>query len=412
MSEQGSGRPPHAADRWREHRLLAGVVRAVVLVTPVLAAVVAAAVATQLLPEPGDGVATFFWLAAVVLAAVVAYLGVERAARALLPLAVLLKLSLLFPDRAPSRLRMVWHVGSGRHLAQLTAAARLAGRNDDRTRTAELLVEMIAALGRHDPRTRGHSERVRAYTDLITCEMRLPEADRDRIRWAALVHDLGKLVVPTTLLNKPGAPSASEWDTLRRHPAEGARLAAALLPWLGEWGRAVDEHHERWDGSGYPLGLAGEQIGRGARIVAVADAFEVMTAVRAYKKAMSAADARCELVRCAGTQFDPVAVRGLMAVSLGRLRWVMGPAAYVVALPFASFLRHSGPRLRHASSAAAALVVAGLLGVVPHHTGPALTLGPAHGQARAAGAPSTVPAASAAAAPPAAEGPTSVLGQT
>src|SRR5439155_27298376 len=151
--------------------------------------------------------------------------------------------------------------------------------------------------------------------------------DRDRLRWASLLHDIGKLQVHSRILNKPGKLGAREWKAIHRHPEEGAKLAAPLAPWLGEWASTIEQHHERWDGAGYPYGLKGTEISLGARIVGAADAFEVMTANRPYKKAMSAGAARHELTRCAGAHFDPTVVRAFLNISLGRLRWVTGPVA-------------------------------------------------------------------------------------
>ena len=163
--------------------------------------------------------------------------------------------------------------------------------------------------------------------------MHLPPAAVDRLRWAALLHDIGKLRVPAATLNKPAKLSASEWDVIREHPLAGAELASALLPWLGEWGRAIAEHHERFDGTGYPLGLSGRDISIAGRIVAVADSFEVMTAARAYKKALTRPSALEEVVRCSGKQFDPDVVRALLEVSAPRLRWAMGPTSWLVGTP-------------------------------------------------------------------------------
>ena len=142
--------------------------------------------------------------------------------------------------------------------------------------------------------------------------------DRDRLQWACLLHDIGKLAVPAHILSKAGRPDDEEWAILKRHPAVGGEIVDSLAPWLGEWGRAASEHHERWDGKGYPRALAGEQISLAGRIVAVADAYDVITSTRSYKKPMSAEAARRELVRCAGTQFDPTVVRAFLNVSLGR----------------------------------------------------------------------------------------------
>lgn len=108
---------------------------------------------------------------------------------------------------------------------------------------------------------------------------------------------------------------------------EGGRLIAPLADWLGDWSKTTEQHHERWDGTGYPKKLAGRDIALGARIVSVVDAFEVMTSARSYKKAASPTSARQELLRCAGTHFDPEIVRAFLNISVGRLRCATGPAA-------------------------------------------------------------------------------------
>jgi len=118
---------------------------------------------------------------------------------------------------------------------------------------------------------------------LVANELALPRGDRDRLCWAALLHDVGKLEVASGVLNKPGPLDSSEWDRMRRHPLDGARLCAALLPWLGPWGNGIAEHHEKYDGSGYPTGLTGERISYAGRIISVVDAYETMTAARTYK---------------------------------------------------------------------------------------------------------------------------------
>jgi hypothetical protein len=272
------------------------------------------------------------WLAAVV--------G-ERMARPLLPLASLLKMSLLFPDRAPSRFAVAWRSGSTRQLDRYVHGLDGSNHREPVTAAAEILT-LVTALSSHDRRTRGHSERVRAYTDLLADELRLPQADRDRLRWSALLHDVGKITVNVNILNKTGAPSAEEWEILHQHPLEGSRMIGPLREWLGEWSLAVAQHHENFDGTGYPLGLSGEQISLGARIVSVADAFEVMTAARSYKSAMSPSAARKELTRCAGTQFDPAIVRAFLNISVGRQRWVIGPLAWLFDVPILSQVSNLG----------------------------------------------------------------------
>jgi hypothetical protein len=190
-------------------------------------------------------------------------------------------------------------------------------------------------------------------------------------------------------LNKPAKLSKTEWEAMRRHPAEGARLASALLPWLGEWGLAIAEHHERFDGAGYPAGLSGRDISVAGRIVAVADAFEVMTAPRAYKRAMTRQSALEELVRVSGTQFDPDIVRAFLRVSAPRLRLAMGPTSWLVGTPYLG----AAPSLTSAGVAAQAAVgvtsvaVAGVTGLAAPVAAPASAPAPTPSATPSATAP-------------------------
>lgn len=124
---------------------------------------------------------------------------------------------------------------------------------------------------------------------------------------AARLHDVGKRAVPISILNKPAPLSDAEWSVMRRHPEWGSGMLADV-PGLEAIAHAVHAHHERWDGSGYPLGLRGKEIPFASRIVAVCDAFSAMTAERPYRAARSVDDAIDELCRCAGDQFDPAVV--------------------------------------------------------------------------------------------------------
>ena len=385
----GTGIDRRAEERWDRRPAAAIGVRAAIVGGPIAGSVVAMAVLSRVLPSPGAhaGLMTRVgWWAAILAGSLAAMWLVDRVTRRLAPLAALLDMAVLFPGRAPTRFKVARKAGDLRQLTALTEQANKLDGRSGLADAAEQILALVGSLRAHDRHTRGHSERVRVYTDLIAAQMRLNPAAVDRLRWAALLHDIGKLRVPRTTLNKPAKLSAAEWDSIRQHPLAGADLAGALLPWLGEWGKAIAEHHERFDGTGYPLGLSGREISLAGRIVALADSFEVMTAARAYKRAMTRGAALAEVVKCSGTQFDPDVVRALLEVSAPRLRWAMGPTSWLVGTP----LLGSAPSLTAAGVAAQAAVgvsavaVAGVTGVA----GPALAA-----NTTPAPAPSAQPAA-------------------
>jgi putative nucleotidyltransferase with HDIG domain len=336
-----------AEGRWHGRPLLSAAVLVAAHGIPIVAAVATSAILSRRLHAPASLLGAVAQWGLLFAASTAVLLVVDRGSKRLLPLAALLKLSMLFPDAAPKRLTVARKSGSIRNLQARLEEAKALGADDEPTRAAEVILALVGALHAHDRHTRGHSERVRWFTDLLAEELKLPAADRDRLRWAALLHDIGKLHVSPKILNKPGKLVRREWRHIHRHPENGARIVAPLAPWLGEWAATVEQHHEKYDGSGYPHRLRGEEISLGARIVAVADAYEVMTAVRSYKKAASAATARKELTRSAGTHFDPAIVRAFLNVSIGRLRWVTGPVAWVAQIPFVGWL----PRLAEGAAA-------------------------------------------------------------
>src|SRR5947209_10710427 len=322
------------SDRWEGRPVQAALLRIIAVAIPVAAGVVASVLFSRVVSYPHTALAIVVWWVAVRAISTVVVALVERQSRRLLPLATLLKLSMVFPDKAPSRFGVALRAGTVRNLEERAAAVQQHGLDDEPSRAAAQILELVGALGVHDRATRGHAERVRAYADLLGLELGLTEDDRDRLRWAALLHDVGKIAVPGEILNKAGKPDEEEWELIHRHPEEGAKLAAPLKEWLGEWADTIEQHHERWDGLGYPHALKGDDISRGARIVAVADSFEVMTAARTYKRPMDVSAARQELTAGAGTQFDPSMVRAFLNISLGRMRWMVGPLAWVAELPF------------------------------------------------------------------------------
>ena len=319
---------------WKRRPGLSTLLRVTALVVPLVASVATAAVLSRVLPSGGGW--TFVMRLVVMLGvSTVALFGVTRLTRRLLPLAMLLQLSLVFPDHVPKRFSLALRAGAVTRLPRAVSDA--ADDSDAGSTASEALTRvliLLAALARHDSRTRGHSERVSAFNDLIAAEIGMSKEDRAKLRWAALLHDIGKLHVHTRTLNKPGKPTDVEWRAIKRHPEIGARIVAPLRPWLGDWVDGVGQHHERFDGQGYPNGLAGTEISLAGRIIAVADAFEVMTALRSYKRPVSARAARAELTRCAGTHFDPRMVRAFLNVSIGKVSSVMGPLSWLAQIPF------------------------------------------------------------------------------
>ena len=251
--------------RWVARPAAVRVLRTVAVLLPLAASAGAIYVLNTAMPTPTS------WGMVVVVAAVdlvvglIVMVAVRRLALRILPLAMLLSLSLVFPDQAPHRFKIALRANSSARLRSRIAASR--DEDADLATTTEDLLTFLAALARHDRVTRGHCERVRAFVDLLAAELKLSKEDQDRLRWAALFHDIGKLEVPGSILRKPGKPTTTEWETLKQHPVDGAKLIKPLAPWLGPWAMAVEQHHERFDGGGYPSGLSGHDISLGGRIL-------------------------------------------------------------------------------------------------------------------------------------------------
>ena len=165
-----------------------------------------------------------------------------------------------------------------------------------------------------DAYTASHSYGVLEMSLRVSDALGLDPAARRRVEFGALLHDIGKIAVPSEIINKPGPLDEEEWSVMKLHTVEGQQMLDRIGGVLGDVGRVVRSSHEHWDGSGYPDGLAGEAIPIEARIVTACDAFSAMTTTRSYRKAMSLDDAKVELAANAGTQFDPNVVQTLLEV--------------------------------------------------------------------------------------------------
>jgi HD-GYP domain-containing protein (c-di-GMP phosphodiesterase class II) len=202
---------------------------------------------------------------------------------------------------------------SGERRARVDQAIELSSAYQG---TAMLLGDVVEA---DDAYTGSHSRGVVELSLAVSDQLGLDSRQRRNVEFAALLHDVGKIAVPKEIINKPGPLDDAEWKIMHRHTIEGEAMLKRVGGVLSEVGRIVRSSHEHVDGSGYPDGLAGEEIPIEARIVTCCDAFSAMTTTRSYRKAMPTETAFTELHDCAGTQFDPDVVTALVAVA--------GPAA-------------------------------------------------------------------------------------
>ncbi|OGO53242.1 MAG: hypothetical protein A2148_01780 [Chloroflexi bacterium RBG_16_68_14] len=179
----------------------------------------------------------------------------------------------------------------------------------------ETLHALVSALDVRDSEVHGHSQRVVQLSLQIAAQLGIPpesEAWRD-LEHGALLHDVGKIGVPDAILRKPGELTPEEWQLMRQHPAKGCAMLQQVH-FLRGAALIAHCHHERYDGTGYPRGLAGEAIPLTARIFAVADAFDAMTSCRPYRQPLSVEEACQEIRRSSGTQFDPQVVEAFRAL--------------------------------------------------------------------------------------------------
>jgi hypothetical protein len=226
----------------------------------------------------------------------------------------------------------------------IASTAALALANLDRLRTTERLEAehramfdgtmqaLIASIDAKDPYTRGHSARVSEFAFLVASRAGLPAADCERARLCGLVHDIGKIGVSEDVLRKPGRLTEDEFRQIATHPVVGHEILRGI-PQMWDVLPGVLHHHERFDGRGYPHGLSGDRIPLVGRVVAVADAIDAMTTSRTYRGARPMAEAVAEVVRCAGTHFDPGLAVAVGAMDRRELQAIVGLHVFGPGLP-------------------------------------------------------------------------------
>jgi len=170
---------------------------------------------------------------------------------------------------------------------------------------------LAAAIDAKDTHMRGHSQRVMEYSLKAGAALFFSPEEMETLEYGSILHDIGKIAIDSSILNKPGPLTAGEWEIMHAHPVIGAELIKEI-PFLEKASELVLCHHERYDGTGYPDGLRGEDIPMSARIIAVADAFDTMTVDSSYRGAISVEKAITELNECTGTQFCPKAVKAML----------------------------------------------------------------------------------------------------
>ncbi len=231
-------------------------------------------------------------------------------------------------------------------LARVRSLIRVKHYSDQLERTENILFVLAVAVEAKDPYTEGHLHRLEEYASQISSALTLPARTKQVNRYGALLHDIGKIGISEAILNKPGKLTPEEFAIIKQHPEIGERICRPLR-FGADVAPIVRGHHERWDGGGYPDGLAGEAIPLGARIVAVADAFDAMTTDRPYRKALALEKAWEILREGAGSQWDAAVVEAFAAAQAGRVGTPDRNADVVGTLqrgtpPISSALRSSG----------------------------------------------------------------------
>ena len=252
--------------------MVAAFLRAFTGVSPIVAGYLVASLVASSLHPIG---AWFWWLAVLGSAVAAGWLAILATLRLRL-LAKLYELDLAFPGRAPDR----WDLSSRPRIRSgcvAGVAGSSIGGDQNLDAAAAGILAMAITLPRHDARSSGYPHRVVDYSDLIARQLRIGDADRERLKWAALSHGIGKLLLDRELLAKSGELTAKEQESWETYPAKGMRLMGPMAAWLGGSATAVESHAENWDGSGFPDQMSEERIPLAARVVAVAASLDVLT---------------------------------------------------------------------------------------------------------------------------------------
>jgi putative nucleotidyltransferase with HDIG domain len=211
---------------------------------------------------------------------------------------------------------MTFHEGKirlAKLMADQSASAIYRTRLSDYMRLSQLetVMALAKAIETRDPTRGGHSDTMVEFAKKMAEKMGCSVAEVQTIGLAALLHDIGKIGMPDEILHKPGPLTEEQWQVMRRHPEIGADLVLSVCR-LSEVASLIRSHHERYNGSGYPLGLKGSWISLGSRILSVADAYDAMTNERVYRPRRSHEEAIAEIKRCTGTYFDPIVVQAFL----------------------------------------------------------------------------------------------------
>jgi putative two-component system response regulator len=204
--------------------------------------------------------------------------------------------------------------------ARIRSQLRVKRLTDQLERTEQVVFMLALAVEAKDTYTKGHLRRLASYSEQLAMAAQLPLHQRIAIRFGGLLHDIGKISIDDAIMRKRGDLTAEEYEQIKQHPDYGARIIQSMR-FANEVGPIIRHHHERWDGLGYPLGLSGEAIPIGARIVAIVDAYDAMTTDRPYRCALNQNDVLQRLRAGRGTQWDPQLLdRFIALVEEGRLK--------------------------------------------------------------------------------------------